>query len=122
MSDQPLPPSPWDMVLSAIARVESRLERLVSMEVHQVDIRRLDARLDDAISDLAMERAQRHDEIKELTLDIRSLATSLRAERDARIVALEAERQLRLRSAQWTIATLLVAVGVAAAVVGVVLR
>ena len=110
------------MVLSAIARVESRLERLVSMEVHQVDIRRLDARLDDAIADVAMERALRHDAGKEASLEVRSLAASLLAERDARVTAVDAEREMRLRSVQWGIATLLVAVGVATAIAGLVIR
>ena len=94
--DPSAPPSPWEMVLAAINRVESRLDRLVSMDVHQADLRRIDGRLDDLAADLGTDRLRANE-----------AHTKMDARTDALLKALERERDSRIASVRWGIGTVI---------------
>ena len=109
------PPSPWEMVLAAINRVESRLDRLVSMDVHQADLRRIDARLDDLAADLGTDRLRANEAHTRIDGQLEALTVSLAAEAAARRGAIEAERQDRRVSLRWGLGALVATAGVAIA-------
>ena len=130
--DPSAPPSPWEMVLAAINRVESRLERLVSMDVHQADLRRIDARLDDLAADLGTDRLRANEAHTKIDGRLETIAVALAAEATARREGIEAEakerervikaeRESRRQVVWWGIGTFIAAAGVAIAALSPIL-
>lgn len=92
-------PNPWMMIRDDIAQLRSdmnlRLDRLVSVEVHNADLRRLDGRLNEIAGDMGVERAARAEADRDGMARIEALATALRAESAARAASVDAERAER---------------------------
>lgn len=120
-------PDPWRLVLEAISRVEQRMDRLVTTETHQADIRRLDERVADLISDVGQERAARSEDRAEQSAKIEALRSALESEADNRRVGderdlatiraeLTAERSQRKKDRQWLVMAIVAVLGVVVAV------
>lgn len=116
----PQQPSPWDMVLSAISQLRSdfkddiatlnqRLDRLVTADVHQADIRRLDERITGVVADVGMERQLRAE---------RAASTDAQLEKLAQVLAAEAKS--RRDSIRWGVGITLTAVTAASAVLALI--
>ena len=95
------PPNAWDMVLAGLARVESRLDKLVTMEVHQADIRRLDERITGVVSDLGVDRQMRSEQNAARDARLDALTEGLAQESQNRRDAIEQERQRRQQAMRW---------------------
>jgi hypothetical protein len=130
MAEQ-IPPSPWTMVLDAIARVESRLDKLVTTETHQADMRRVDHVMTGLAADMGVERAARAEDRAQIWAAVEALRKSQEDERSAREMGLTTEANMRGKEideaksewrtgVRWGIGVVLTGVGVAAAVVSVV--
>lgn len=115
-------PSPWSMVLDAISQLRqdvthqfttmsARLDKFVTTDAHQADIKRLEDRHSDLIADVGREQLLRAEMRAELTEQIKGLTEALKEERAARI-----------SGQRWGIGTLIAAVAAASAVIGLVLR
>lgn len=88
-------PSPWVMVLSAVNQVNARLDKLVSIDVHHADLRRVDGRLNEFAADLGVERAARAESDRDAAARIDALTTAIQAESTSRREAVDNERAAR---------------------------
>jgi DNA repair exonuclease SbcCD ATPase subunit len=125
-------PEPWQLILSAIGRVEQRVDKLVTTETHQADIRRIDERVADLIADLGQEAARRSEDRAEQSGKIEALRQALQSEGDNRRTGderdLEAirtelarEREQRKRDRQWLAMAIIGVLGIMVAAVALVL-
>lgn len=136
-------PDPWQLIsgqidaLSAnlgtqIAGLSARLDRLVTTETHQADIRRLDERVADLIADLGQEAARRSEDRAEQSGKIEALRQALEAEagnrragdeRDLETIRTELarEREQRKRDRQWLAMAIIGVLGIMVAAVALVL-
>lgn len=129
----PEQPDPWRLVLEAISRVEQRMDRLVTTETHQADIRRIDERVADVISDVGQEAARRHEDRAEQAAKIENLRQALQAEsenrrlgdeRDLQTIRTELarERDQRKRDRQWLAMAIIGVLGLAVAAAAVIVQ
>lgn len=140
----PEPMEPWQMVLDAVKRVESRMDKLVTVDTHQSDIRRLDQaqadaqrriddRLADIVGDLGIIRAERVERETALTASIVELRALIEAESEARrkgdegdlsTIRAEIARETaqRKRDRQWLVGSLIALLGVLVGAVALFLR
>lgn len=125
-------PEPWQLILSAIGRVEQRVDKLVTTETHQADIRRIDERVADLIADLGQEAARRSEDRAEQSGKIEALRQALEAEagnrragdeRDLETIRTELarEREQRKRDRQWLAMAIIGVLGIMVAAVALVL-
>ena len=118
---------PWQMVMEALARIERRLDGFVTIAAHTADIRRIDERIADLVSDLGLERAQRAEDRAEITAQVVELRKALEAEANARRkgdegdlntvrAEIKTEAADRKRDRQWLITAIVMVLGVVVAV------
>lgn len=125
---------PWrQMVLDGLARIERRLDGLVTTETHAADMRRVDDRLTDLATDIGLERAARAEQQAKADARLDTLANALQVEADSRRKGDEAdlttlrgeiaaEASSRKRDRQWLVASIIAVLGVIVAAAQVMLR
>ena len=79
-----------------MALLNARLDRLVSLDVHQADLRRIDGRIDDLAADLGTDRLRANE-----------VHTKIDSRLDSLLKALERERDSRIASVRWGIGTVI---------------
>lgn len=115
-----------------LTAVVARIDRLVTTETHQADIRRIDERVADLIADLGQEAARRSEDRAEQSAKIEALRQALQSEADNRRVGdardleviraeLAREREQRKRDRQWLAMAIIGVLGVLVAAVALVL-
>lgn len=125
---------PWrQMVLDGLARIERRLDGLVTTETHAADMRRVDDRLTDLAADIGQERAMRAEQQAKLDARLEQLAAALATEAESRRkgdeadlatvrTEIAAEAASRKRDRQWLVASIIAVLGVIVAAAQVMLR
>lgn len=125
----PEPMEPWQMVLDAVKRVELRMDKLVTVDTHQSDIRRLDqaqaterSRVDQQmqamLGDLGIIRQERVEREAALTASVADLRKSIDGERDNRIASEKARDKQRRDDMRWWFGSLVALAAVVVAAIG----
>lgn len=100
---------------AGMAALNARLDKLVSFDVHQAEVRRLDGKIDDLAADRGMDRLRSAEAHKDLDGKIKAVHESL----DQRI---SAEKSARTSTTRWGVGILVSSLPAAIAVVTLLLK
>lgn len=135
-------PNPWDMLgqqisslrtdlTAQVAALGARLDRLVTTDTHQADIRRLDegahaerrridGQLQAIVGDLGVIRAERVERETAITSSVVELRKAIDGERDNRVAAEKARDRQRRDDLRWWFGSLVALAGVVVAAIALI--